>query len=68
MLFLFVVLPIFLVSLFTGVDTWLWRALLFAAVAVCWLWSGVLALVLAVGLVIGIAFKSSLHAVTGSPV
>ncbi|MGH7540291.1 MAG: hypothetical protein ACRELC_04775 [Gemmatimonadota bacterium] len=67
-MFLFLVLPILLVTRYVGVDSWLWRGVLLAGVAAMLAWSGVAGLVSAVAIIIIVAFKSSLHGITGTSV
>ncbi len=64
---LILVLPILLVVIFTGVETWAWRVILLGAVAVCLVWSGLAGLILSVLIIIGVAFRNTLYGVTGSP-
>lgn len=64
---LILVLPILVVVIFTGVETWSWRVILLSAVAVCLMWSGLAGLILSVLIIIGVAFRNTLYGVTGSP-
>lgn len=65
---LLIVLPIFIVALLLGVDSWLWKGIFMAAVGCTWYFWGPLWITLAVVLTIGIAVKNSLYRITGSKI
>lgn len=67
-MFLFVVLPIFLIAVFVGVESWLWKGILVAVVGGTWYFSAPVCIAVAVVLIIGIATKNSLSRISGSKI
>ncbi len=59
-MFTFIVLPIFLVAVLTGVQSWMWKAIITAVVAVTWFLWGPVSIAVAVAFILGIAVKNSL--------
>ncbi len=59
-MFLLIVLPIFLVAVFTGVQSWLWKSLLIVTVCATWYLWGPVSIAVAVAFTLGIAVKNSL--------
>lgn len=66
--FLYLVLPILLITVFVGVDTWPCRVGLLGVVGLCLALSSAAALAVSVMIIIGVAFRNSLHGITGSSV
>ena len=62
------ILPILIVALFTGVESWMWRGILLAVVLVALKFLGPAWIAVAVALIIGIAIKNSLSKIGGSKI
>ena len=65
---LVVVIPLFVMALIMGVESWWWRAVFAALVLVGWRFLGPAWVVVPVALIIGIWLKHRLYRVTGSKV
>lgn len=65
-MFLFIVLPIFFVAVFAGVESWLWKAIWIAVVGCVWYLSGPASMAVAAILIIGIGFKNAFKEIGGS--
>ena len=65
---LFLVIPLFIMALIMGVQTWLWRIVFAACAVVAWTFMGPAWVAVPVALIIGIALKNSLYRITGSKV
>ena len=63
---LFIILPIFIVAVLVGVESWLWKIVLLAVVFTSWEFLGPAWIAVPVILIIGIAFKNSLSKIGGS--
>ncbi len=59
-MYFIVVFPIFIISVFTGVQSWLWRSSLIAIVAIAWYLWGIASVAVAIAFILGIAAKNSL--------
>ncbi len=59
-MFIFVVLPIFLVAVLTGVQSWMWKTVIIASVGITWYLWGLVSVAVAVAFILGIAVKNSL--------
>jgi hypothetical protein len=64
----FLVIPLFIVALIMGVQSWLWRVVFAGLVLLAWRFLGPAWLAVPVGLIIGIWLKNRLYRVTGSKV
>jgi hypothetical protein len=60
----FFILPILAIALLTGVESWLWKGILAAAVLLSWRFLGPAWIAIAVVLIIGIGVKNSLPRVS----
>ena len=60
------VIPIFVVSIALGVDTWRWRIILVAATGLAFWFMGPAWVAVPVTFIIGIGFKNSLDGLRGS--
>ncbi len=60
----FFILPILAIALLTGVESWLWKGILAAAVLLAWQFLGPAWIAIAVVLIIGIGVKNSLPRVS----
>ena len=65
---LFLVIPLFIMALLMGVQTWLWRVVFVAFVLAAWRFLGPAWVAVPVALIIGIWLKHSLYRITGSKV
>ncbi len=65
---LFLVIPLFIVSLFMGVQSWLWRVVFAALVVAAWRFLGPAWVAVPVAFIIGIWLKDRLYRITGSKV
>ena len=65
---LFLVLPIFVIAVLMGVQSWVWKIVLIAVVLLSWKFLGPAWIAVAVALIIGIAIKGSLEKFSGSKV
>jgi len=65
---LLLVIPLFIMALIMGVDSWLWRVVFAAAALVAWRFLGPAWVAVPVALILGIALKNSLYRITGSKV
>lgn len=63
-MFIFIVLPIFLVAVLTGVQSWMWKSILIAAVGITWYVWGPVSIAVAVACILGMAVKNSLSKVS----
>jgi len=54
-----IVLPVFLVAVLTGVQSWLWKSLIIVIVGISWFLWGPLSIAIAVAFILGIAVKNS---------
>lgn len=59
-MFIFIVLPIFLVAVLTGVESWLLKVSFIGAVGLAWYFWGSASVAVAVAVILGIAIKNSL--------
>lgn len=55
-----IVLPIFLVAVLTGVQSWLWKSIIIVTVGITWYLWGPVSIAIAVAFILGIAVKNSL--------
>ncbi|HVH66398.1 MAG TPA: hypothetical protein VM716_00875 [Gemmatimonadales bacterium] len=65
---LFIVVPLFIVALALGVQSWLWRILFAALALVAWRFLGPAWIAVPVFLTIGIWLRDRLYRITGSKV
>jgi len=65
---LFLVVPMFIIALLMGVQTWLWRIVFSALVLLAWRFLGPAWVAVPVALIIAIALKNSLYKIGGSKV
>jgi hypothetical protein len=65
---LVLVIPLFIISLIMGVESWLWRVVFAAAAVVAWRFLGPAWIAVPVALIIGIWLKHRLYRVSGSKV
>lgn len=65
---LFLVIPLFIMALIMGVQSWLWRVVFAALVLVAWRFLGPAWIAVPVALILGIGLKNSLYRITGSKV
>jgi len=65
---LFLVIPLFIMALIMGVQSWLWRAVFATGVLVAWLFLGPAWIAVPVALILGIGLKNRLYRITGSKV
>ena len=65
---LVLVIPLFIMALIMGVDSWVWRFVFAAAVVAAWRFLGPAWVAVPVVLIIGIWLKNRLYRVTGSKV
>ncbi len=65
---LVLVIPLFIMALIMGVESWLWRAVFAAVVLVAWRFLGPAWVAVPVALILGIWLKHRLYRVTGSKV
>jgi len=64
----FLVIPLFIMALIMGVQSWLWRAVFATVVLVAWLFLGPAWIAVPVALILGIGLKNRLYRITGSKV
>jgi len=65
---LVLVIPLFIMALIMGLESWLWRAVFAAVVLAAWRFLGPAWVAVPVALIIGIWLKHRLYRVTGSKV
>jgi hypothetical protein len=65
---LFLVIPLFIMALIMGVQSWLWRVVFAACALAAWRFLGPAWIAVPVILIIGIWLKNSLYRITGSKV
>ncbi len=65
---LVLVIPLFIMALIMGVETWVWRVVFAAVAVVAWRFLGPAWIAVPVSLTIGIWLKHRLYRVTGSKV
>ncbi len=65
---LFLVIPLFIMALLMGVESWLWRVVFAALVVVAWRFLGPAWIAVPVALILGIGLKNRLYRITGSKV
>jgi len=65
---LFLVIPLFIMALIMGVQSWLWRIVFATFVLVAWLFLGPAWIAVPVALILGIGLKNRLYRITGSKV
>ena len=65
---LILVIPLFIISLIMGVESWLWRVVFAAAAVAAWRFLGPAWIAVPVALIIGIWLRHRLYRVTGSKV
>ena len=61
----FIVLPIFIIAVLLGVESWVWKIVLLAIVIASWKFLGPAWIAVPVILIIGIAFKNSFSKIGG---
>ncbi len=65
---LFLVIPLFIMALLMGVESWLWRVVFAALVVVARRFLGPAWIAVPVALILGIGLKNRLYRITGSKV
>lgn len=65
---LVLVIPLFIMALIMGVESWVWRGVFAALALVAWRFLGPAWVAVPVAFIIGIWFKHRLYRVTGSKV
>lgn len=65
---LFLVVPLFILALVMGVQTWLWRIVFSVLVLLAWSFLGPAWIAVPVALTLGIALRNSLYKIGGSKV
>ena len=63
---LFLVIPLFIMALILGVQSWLWRVMFVGLVVAAWRFLGPAWIAVPVALTIGIWLRSRLYGITGS--
>jgi len=65
---IFIIGPVFIIAVLMGVESWLWKVVIFAITAASWYFFGPAYIAVVVLFIIGIAIKNSLSKISGSKI